>query len=158
MVGALAAVAVMASCGGESEPPEAAPAAPQAPAAAPAEPGAAKQPRAGARQAAAAVISNELPADFPQDVPRYPGAEVKSSRTSPRAGMSVVMTTSDPPDKVSQFLADSLAAEGWSTDIREASKGKVILADKGERTAVTHVVSGKDGITRIRVLVTQFVR
>ena len=57
-----------------------------------------------------------------------------------------------------QFLADQLAAEGWSTDIRDTPEGKAILADKGERTAVTQVTSAKDGGTRIRVLVTQFAR
>jgi hypothetical protein len=158
MVGALATATAVVGCGGESEQPQATPAAPEAPAAAPAAPGAAKAPRPAAGRDAQVVTSRELPADFPQDVPRYPGAEVKSSRTSPKLGMSVVMLSADPVDQVSQYLADSLAAEGWSTEIREAPKGKVIMADKGERTAVTQVVSAKDGGTRIRVLVTQFAR
>jgi hypothetical protein len=160
MVGALAAAAAVAGCGGESEEPKpaATPAAPEAAAVRPGEPAAKKQPRPAALRKTEVVESTELPVGFPTDVPRYPNAEVQSSRTSPKIGMSVVMSSSDPVEQVSQFLADSLAAEGWSTDIREAPKGKVILADKGERTTVTQVVSAKDGTTRIRVLVTQFAR
>jgi hypothetical protein len=157
MVGALAAAVAVAGCGSESEPPQAAPT-PEAPAAAPVQPAAKKEPRPAALRANEVVVSNELPADFPADVPRYPNAEVKSSRSSPKAGMSVVMSSRDPVDQVFQFLADQLAAEGWSTDIRDTPKGKVILADKGERTAVTQIASAKDGTTRIRVLLTQFAR
>jgi hypothetical protein len=161
-VGALAAAIAVAGCGGDSEEsPQAAvtPAQPEAAAAAPAQPEQKGKPRpAGARALDEVVTSKELPADFPADIPRYPGAEVKNSRISPKVGISVVMATQDPADQVFQFLADQLAAEGWSTDIRDTPDGRMILADKGERTTVTQVTSAKDGGTRIRVLVTQFAR
>jgi hypothetical protein len=153
MMGVLVAAVAVAGCGGESEEP----AAPEAPAAAPAQP-AAKQPRPAGPGAQEVVTSDELPTNFPDDLPRYPGAEVKNSRTTGKVGMSVLMTSSDPVDQVSQFLADALAGEGWSTEIREAPKGTTILADKGDRTAVTEIRSAKNGSTRILVVVSQFGR
>jgi hypothetical protein len=96
--------------------------------------------------------TDTLPADFPEDVPQYPGAEVQSARTRAGEGMSVSLTSADDVDKVASYYADTFAARGWATDIRRTPKGQAIFADKGNRTAST-LVRSEGGSTRVEVIV-----
>jgi hypothetical protein len=91
------------------------------------------------------VLTTELPADFPADVPRYPGAEVVQARISADEGMTVTFSVGDDVDKVVSFYADSLAAEGWSTDIKKGPDGSVIFADKTDRQVGTMVRRTDEG-------------
>jgi hypothetical protein len=137
---------VVLACGGDSQ--EAAPAA-----GAPAEPSA---PAAAAKPApritTPPVFTTELPADFPTDVPLYPGAEVTQARVSAGMGMSVSFTTGDDVDKVASHYADSFAAEGWSTEIKPSPDGSAIFADKTERRVATMVRRMDEG-TQIELII-----
>ena len=97
------------------------------------------------------VVGRELPADFPADVPIYPGAKVVESRVSPSEGTSVTLSVGDDVDKVVSFYADGLAAQGWSTDIKKSPDGSVIFADKSDRHVGTMVRKTDDG-TEIRLI------
>jgi hypothetical protein len=148
MLGVLVALgsSLALGCGGEkSETPEAAPATPAAPsAAAPAAPG----PSAAVED----VWVTELPANFPDDVPQYPGAEVIRARPNIEQGVVAEFSATDDPGKVASYFADALAAKGWSTNRVDAPEGTMIFADKGERSA-TYGVATVDGKTKIDLLV-----
>jgi hypothetical protein len=97
-------------------------------------------------------VTTEIPADFPADVPLYPGAEVIQSRISPEQGTTVTLSVGDDVDKVVSFYADSLAAEGWSTQITKGSEQSVIFADKDERHVGTMVRKTDEG-TQIELVI-----
>jgi len=119
-----------------------------------------KAPEAGGAGAVAGADapaggSLDLPSTFPSDVPRYPSGRVTSYRVDPnqQEGLAVTVETDDATDSVLAFYADGLAAQGWSTDIREdADQGHTIFADKGSRI-VTAVVYGRGGGTTVDLLI-----
>jgi hypothetical protein len=94
----------------------------------------------------------ELPANFPEDVPRYPGADVTKARPSTEGGWSVGFSSPDDPAKVAAYFADAFAAQGWSTQRVDAPEGIMIFADKGDRSA-TYGVGTSEGKTQIDLLV-----
>ncbi len=147
LLGALA-LGVALACGGDTE--EAGPVA-KTPAEAwkPA-----PAPKLPPRSDIPTVITTELPADFPSDVPLYPGAEVIEARVNPGGGTSVALSVGDDVDKVTSFMADSFAAEGWSTDIKTTPDGSAIFADKTERRVATMVRSTDEG-TRVELIIVQ---
>ncbi len=91
------------------------------------------------------VKSKSLPANFPDDIPQYPEAEVLESRATSDMGLAVTMIVQDDADKVASFYADALAAEGWTTDIRNMPDGNSVFADKGNRTAAVLVTENRRG-------------
>ena len=92
------------------------------------------------------VISDNLPSNFPVDVPQYPGAKVKTSRsTAGMPGISVSFSVKDPTDKVIAFYSDSFAAQGWATDMRRTPEGSAVFAEKGQRSASALVRKSGEG-------------
>jgi len=135
------------ACGGEkSETPKAEPAAPAAPSAA--------APAAPPTKTIPDAWISELPANFPDDLPQYPGAEVVKARPTFEEGIVVGFSTPDDPNKVASYFADAFAAKGWSTNRVDAPEGTMIFADKGERSA-TYSVANVDGKTQIDLLVVE---
>jgi hypothetical protein len=138
------AASLLMACGGEQSDSQPAPA-----------PGA--DAPAGAPAAVPPVADawlTELPSDFPADVPRYPGASVSKARSSMEGGVVADFATDDDPAKVASYFADSFAAQGWSTQSAEAPDGRMIFADKGERSATISVTSA-EGKTKIELLVVE---
>jgi hypothetical protein len=105
-------------------------------------PGAAVKPQS---EAVPQPVSRELPADFPEDVPQYPGAEIVGVRSAAGQGVSVSLTTADDVEKVASHFADGFAAQGWATDIKRMPEGKAIFAEKDNRTCSAIVRSGDTG-------------
>lgn len=133
-------------CGGEkSDTPDAGTGAADAPSAAPAGQPAMPPP-------VESVRLTELPANFPEDVPRYPGAEIAEARPSSEEGFAARFSTPDDPAKVAAYFADALAAQGWSTNRVDAPEGIMVFADKGDRSA-TYGVATIDGKTQIDLLI-----
>jgi hypothetical protein len=98
------------------------------------------------------VWLTELPENFPEDIPRYPGAEVVKARPSSESGISVGFSTTDDPAKVAAYFADQFAAQGWATNRVDAPEGIMVFADKGDRSA-TYGVASAEGKTQIDLLV-----
>jgi len=98
------------------------------------------------------VWLTELPENFPDDIPRYPGAEVVKARPASEDGISVGFSTSDDPAKVAAYFADQFAAQGWATNRVDAPEGIMVFADKGDRSA-TYGVASAEGKTQIDLLV-----
>ncbi len=95
-----------------------------------------------------------LPDNYPSDVPRYPGVIVTHVKASGDNGLSIGMTSTDDFEKVASFFADTFAAEGWGTDMKNTPNGRAIFADKGNRNATAMFIRSGD-ITRIDVIVIQ---
>lgn len=102
----------------------------------------------------APVVSDELPPDFPVDVPRYPGAEVTGSRSSLGSGFSAGFKVGDDVEEVASFYSDSFAAQGWATDMRRTPEGTAVFAEKEKRSASVLVRAGGDK-TEINLIVVE---
>jgi hypothetical protein len=138
-------IAIAASgCGSEESERAAAPA-PQPEAAAPAPAAAPAAPAPPETAEVAPEWSGELPPDFPEDVPRYPGSRVASARGTADMGVVVSFDSPDGIETVAKFYADGLAASGWQTQIQASSEGTLVIADKEGRQAHAFVHPGGQG-------------
>jgi len=91
-----------------------------------------------------------LPANFPKDVPIYPGAKVVAGATS-GADAGVTFETSDPPEKVMNLYKEELPRNGWK-EIKPVSVAGLytVGATKDGRTlgiTITALGSSKTNIT-----------
>jgi len=147
----LALAAFASSCGSGQEKPAASTPAATTPAATPMPAPAPQQgaPRAAAMPEAAppdeappAAVrhTSDYPADFPGDVPRYPGSKVTSARGSADEGFSVTIDAPDSVEVVAKFLGDGLTASGWETVVQAMPEGTMIIAEKdgGRAQALVH--------------------
>ena len=98
------------------------------------------------------VVSKELPANFPKDLPQHPDAKVIESRATSDLGLAIVLVVRDDASKVASFYADGLASQGWATDVRNMPGGTTVFADKGKRTAAVTVTEGRRG-AEVRMIV-----
>ena len=57
----------------------------------------------------------DLPDGYPDDAPRYPGAKVNASSGAPGQGVAATFSTKDPVDKVTSYLRQDLASNGWES-------------------------------------------
>lgn len=145
---ALALAAFASGCGSEKKAEAPAPAPAPAPAAAPA-PMAPAAPQAAAMPEEApptgAMPSGEYPADFPPDVPRYPGSKVTSARGDAEMGFSVTIDAPASVDAVAKYLGDGLTGSGWQTVVQATPDGTMIIAEKGDGRAQALVHEGGTG-------------
>jgi len=61
-----------------------------------------------------------LPANFPSDVPIYPGSKIKLATKSEKGDYAVTLTTSDSQEKVANYYKEQMAAKDWVLDNEEA--------------------------------------
>ncbi len=61
-----------------------------------------------------------LPANFPSDVPIYPGSKIKLATKSEKGEFTVTLTTPDSQEKVSSYYKEQMASKGWLSDNVEA--------------------------------------
>jgi hypothetical protein len=91
--------------------------------------------------------SDELPDNFPDELPRYAGAKVLGSVTSEVEGSSgtlVTFETDDSADDVGDFYASALEDQGWNIETESSAGGaRIFLATSGD-TAASISVSGSD--------------
>ena len=93
----------------------------------------------------------DLPDNFPDDIPVFPGARITKVRIAPDQGLAVSYITDGDVDEVIDYFADSFAAEGWSTDVRDMNPGRAVFADKAQRIASVVTSQGDEG-TAIELL------
>jgi hypothetical protein len=89
--------------------------------------------------------TGELPADYPADVPHYPGAKVTSAKGNEELGIAVTFVSADDLDTVAKFYADGLAASGWQAQTQVIPEGTLIIAEKDDRQAHALVHRGDQG-------------
>jgi hypothetical protein len=135
----LALAAFVSGCGSGKE-KSAAPTPAAAPAPAPA-------PAPGVPEAAAPGESPSVPypADFPSDVPRYPGSKITSANTAPDGAFAVTIDTPDGVEAVAKFFGDGFSGQGWETSAQAIPDGTLVTAEKGGATAQALVHPGGQG-------------
>jgi hypothetical protein len=97
----------------------------------------------------------EVPADFPKDVPIFPGSTPMASMSSPDEGMIVTFKSSDEQQAIFDFYQSSLVEGGWKIleDSAHTSSQFSFDATKDSRK-VSVVVAGTQGDSRVSVIVT----
>ena len=92
-----------------------------------------------------------LPAEFPRDIPVYPGATVISA-SSAALGHGAIFSTADAADRVADFYEAELWELGW-TEVKKLTAGPAtsITATKEERVFAVGLTKGADGKTIISV-------
>lgn len=89
-----------------------------------------------------AAAQVDYPADLKNVVAPYPGAQVEMAMKTEQ-GSHVVMTTSDPAEKVYSYYKESLTKTGWEAQMemthKDGQQGHWKKSDK-----MLHVVIGKD--------------
>jgi hypothetical protein len=100
-----------------------------------------------AENAADAIV--ELPANFPAEVPRYPGAElVEVTQPAPTGSSEAVQTlwqTDDPLEQVRQFYQDAFTSEGWN--LEQSGDGAIAAVRDGLQVTVTPEAEPSTGFT-----------
>ncbi len=96
---------------------------------------------------------NAVPADWPTDVPAYPGAVVQYSASVNSAdgkkGSALILMTLDDVQKVSDYYKDELASQGWaSAQVMQAGGTTIMSMTKDDRT-LSLAIAGSDGKTNI---------
>ncbi len=102
--------------------------------------------------------SNKLPADFPSDVPLYPGAKVQSSVSSAQAqggGHYVGLETNDAVASVAGWYKTEIVAKGWKVTLSMDADGSSLLGGSKDDRELMVTVSGEGGKTTIGIAVSQ---
>jgi uncharacterized cupredoxin-like copper-binding protein len=95
----------------------------------------------------------KIPADFPKDVPVYPGMKLEMTVKNPQDGMfTLTGTSADPLDKIAKFYKGKAAAGGWTEQMSMAQGGQMqmLAYEKGGRMISVNIIS-QDGSTTINL-------
>ena len=86
-----------------------------------------------------------LPKNFPDDVPRYPGAAVLSSMSQGNAMSMVTFQTADAVDRVYEFYNAKLRDDGWEivNEVTTPQMRMISVKKKADREANITVISGE---------------
>ncbi|MEK7174494.1 MAG: hypothetical protein AAB759_02445 [Patescibacteria group bacterium] len=104
------------------------------------------------------VGSNKLPADFPSDVPLYPGAKVQSSVSAAQeqgGGNYVGLETSDAAASVASWYKAEIVANGWKVTLNMDASGSSLLGGSKDNRELMVTVSEDGGKTTIGIAVSQ---
>ena len=111
-------------------------------------------------QGTVTVDAQKMPDNWPSDAPTYANAQIETAVASNpqtgQAGSSVVFTTSDSAQTVTDFYKTQLAADGWKVEqTMTSTSGTVIAATKDTRTFGIYIVDSGDGKTSVTASVSQ---
>ncbi len=88
-------------------------------------------------------------AQIPDDLPRYPGAEIAAfDNDSYEEGLTASFQSTDPAEKVHEFFTRQLPAHGWTIEIaKQLQDAYIIFANKGDIEVNIDVVKQDAGTT-----------
>ena len=92
----------------------------------------------------------QLPADFPADIPVYPGATVEFV-PSTGAGVSLTLIAPDAMFRVAMYYKEELKKNGWRIDDKHSRKDRVD-ATKGKRRCTVKLTEAGSMRTRINIV------
>ena len=92
----------------------------------------------------------QLPADFPADIPVYPGATVEFT-PSKGAGVSVTLIAPDAMFRVAMYYKEELKKNGWRIDDKHSREDRVD-ATKGKRRCTVRLTEAGSLRTRINIV------
>lgn len=114
---------------------------------------AASEPGAGAGSAGSAGARVELPSDFPDDVPRHPGAVATAAASVQGEGVMVTLRIEEPSSQVFAFYRDGLLAADWEIEAQADLGGNaMIVAAKGARRIFV-AISGRAASSEVLITV-----
>jgi hypothetical protein len=96
----------------------------------------------------------EIPADFPKDVPIFPGSTPMASMSSPDEGMIVTFKSSDEQQAIFDFYQSSLVEGGWKILEDSVHTSQFSFDATKDSRKVSVVVAGTQGDSRVSVIVT----
>ncbi len=97
-------------------------------------------------------VGTELPADFPKDIPLYPGAKVTYSGTNSSdngGGVGATFSTADDYTQVAAFYTRELPANGWTVDSTQNIAGTTVMSAKKDTRTLAVTATTSDGQTAI---------
>jgi len=112
-------------------------------------PPAAAVPGGSAAAPDAIVKEGEVPADFPSDVPIYPGATIGSSLTTKGLGVFATFESNDSVEAVISHYRAELGKSGWRVD--NAAEGGGLDGAKGDRSVQVRVRRNEANRTEIAI-------
>jgi hypothetical protein len=94
------------------------------------------------------VGEQQLPADWPKDVPVYPGAKVQVSGTSNTNGAASMFTIPGGKADVVSFYKQKLVEEGWVIDVAaDMGASSIVSASKDQRTIAVQIAESGEQTT-----------
>ncbi len=96
----------------------------------------------------------EIPAEFPKDVPIFPGSTPMASMSSPDEGMIVTFKSSEGQQAIFDFYQSSLVDGGWEILEDSVYTSQFSLDATKDNRKVSVVVAGTQGDSRVSVIVT----
>ena len=98
-----------------------------------------------------------LPANWPKDAPVYPGSKITySGSTNPQegsSGFSVMSTTNDSVQKVTDYYTKELVSQGWKIESTSYISGTSILGATKDKRSLSMSASVSDGTTSVTLVV-----
>ncbi|MDD5055102.1 MAG: hypothetical protein PHZ00_02425 [Candidatus Peribacteraceae bacterium] len=97
------------------------------------------------------IGTQELPSDWPMDVPVYPGSTVQMAGTIAGKGQGGLFQTTDAKADVVSYFLEQLKKEGWDASIvGDMGAISIMTAKKDERNMALQIATG-DGRTSITI-------
>ncbi len=96
----------------------------------------------------------DLPKDFPEDVPVFPGSTPMASMSSPDEGMIVTFKSTKEQQEIFDFYQSGLEDAGWEV-LEDTTFGNRLAFDAlKDSRKVSVVVAGTKGDARVSIIVT----
>jgi len=96
----------------------------------------------------------DLPKEFPDDVPVFPGSMPMASMSSPDEGMIVTFKSTDEQQAIFDFYQSGLEEAGWEI-VEDTTFGNRLAFDAlKDSRKVSVVVAGTKGDARVSIIVT----
>lgn len=92
--------------------------------------------------------ADQLPTDFPDDVPLYGNARPLASMAAPSHGMVVTLRSTDTPAQLFAWYQEHYQSQGWEIEhAKEERARSTLVARKGNRVS-SIVIQGVPGTTQ----------
>ncbi len=96
----------------------------------------------------------ELPEEFPKDVPIFPGSTPMAFLFAPTEGIIVTFKSVEEQQEIFDYYQSTLTDDGWEILEEKTEEGRISFEAIKQSRKVTVVVAGKQGDSRISVIVT----
>ena len=95
----------------------------------------------------------KVPDDYPKDVPLYEAKVVMANSSSEKHAQHLMIESSDPADKISEFYKKGLDSNGWKTEgTMNMGEMNMFTASKNNRQLVIQISNGGDKRTISQIL------
>lgn len=96
----------------------------------------------------------DLPEEFPKDVPIFPGSTPMAFLFAPNEGIIVTFKSAEEQQDIFDYYQSTLADDGWEILEEKTEEGRLSFEAIKQDRKVTITVTGKQGDSRVSVIVT----